>query len=414
MARTARTYYLVSGAYNLSQFFMAPVYPLFLLSRGLDAFQANVVLAVYLLTVFALDVPTGAIADVFGRKASFIGCCLLRMAAFVYYSQAETFTDCLIGELVDAIGTTLATGALEAWVVDGVRAEGGHASDRLFARAQVIWRAAMIGGGVACGYLAEVSLTLSWLAAAAGFGGTALLAAVSMREPSREPVRWSAVHRSLGRTMRDGVGAVRAAPVLALLCLLTLACAFGGFPLFMFWQPHVRALSGEGYWLMGWIVALLNLASLAGSALLPRVLGRLGRSAVLAASAVWRGAMLALLAQASRLGPALVGLLGQEVSSGLGDPVFTAWTNEHVAPEQRATVLSVRSTFFTFGGAAGLLCLGLIGRAFGLPAAFAASATVFVVAAVGFVVLGRIAGDEPAGADAAEVLPVAAKVSPSV
>ena len=123
--------------------------------------------------------------------------------------------------------------------------------------------------------------------------------------------------------------------------------------------------------------------------------------------------MLALFAQATRLGPALVGLLGQEISSGLTDPLLTAWTNEHVAPEQRATVLSVRSTFFTLGGAAGLVCLGLLGRSLGLRAAFAASATVFVLIGVGFVVLGRMARDEPVATRVGDVLPVPAKVSPS-
>ena len=63
MTRTERTYLLVFGGYNLAQFFIAPVYPLFLLQCGLDLFQINVVLAVYLVTVFVLEIPTGAFAD---------------------------------------------------------------------------------------------------------------------------------------------------------------------------------------------------------------------------------------------------------------------------------------------------------------------------------------------------------------
>jgi DHA3 family tetracycline resistance protein-like MFS transporter len=413
MTRSARTYWGVSGAYNLSQFFIAPVYPLFLMSLGLDAFEASAVLAVYLLTAFAFDVPTGAIADVFGRKASFIACCVLRCIAYTWYASAETFTDCLIGEFIDAIGSTLATGSLEAWAVDRVRAEGGHAGDRLFARAQVISRAAMIGGGIACGYLAELGLVLTWYAAAAGFLVTGLVAAVTMEEPRpANDGRWAGMRASVGQTIVEGVGAVRAAPVLLALCVLTSAIAFGGFPLHMLWQAHVQALSGQGYWLVGWLVALLNLASLAGSALLPRVLARLGRSTVLAAAAFWRAAMLALLASATRLGPAVSGLFGQEISSGFTDPVLSAWTNEHVAPERRATVLSVRSTFFTFGGAAGLLCIGLVGRSFGLPAAFAASAVVFVFVAAGFAALGHAARGVVVPVPSAEPIGVPAKISP--
>jgi hypothetical protein len=122
--------------------------------------------------------------------------------------------------------------------------------------------------------------------------------------------------------------------------------------------------------------------------------------------------MLALLASATRLGPAVTGLLGQEISSGFADPLLSAWTNEHVAPERSATVLSVRSTFFTFGGAAGLVCIGLVGRSFGLPAAFAASAVVFVFVAVGFAALGRAAQGIVVGIPAAEAIGVPAKISP--
>ena len=68
MTRTERTYYAVLGGYTVAQWFIAPVYPLFLLSRGLDLFEINAVLATYLITVFIFDVPTGALADRVGRK----------------------------------------------------------------------------------------------------------------------------------------------------------------------------------------------------------------------------------------------------------------------------------------------------------------------------------------------------------
>ncbi len=58
MKRVVGTYYLLSGAYNLAQFFIWAIYPLFLLSRGLDVFQVNAVLAVYLITVFVFEIPT--------------------------------------------------------------------------------------------------------------------------------------------------------------------------------------------------------------------------------------------------------------------------------------------------------------------------------------------------------------------
>src|SRR6185436_19314003 len=184
MTRTERTYYPVLGAYTVSQWFIAPIYPLFLLSRGLDYFQINAVLATYLITVFVFEVPTGAIADRFGRKFSFILACLVRMVAYGMYAFADSFADCITAEFVDAVGTTCASGALDAWAVDGVRADGDdRPADRLFARAQVVVRTVMIAAGVVVGYVAAWSWKAPWLACATTFALTAIAGALLMHEP---------------------------------------------------------------------------------------------------------------------------------------------------------------------------------------------------------------------------------------
>ena len=414
MTRSARTYTLLFGCYSLAQFFIAPIYPLFLLSRGLDLLQINLVLATYLLTVFAFDVPTGAVADVVVRKPSFVLGCVVRMAAYALYTLARGFRDCLLAEFLDAVGTTLVSGALEAWAVDAVRADGAEGPmDALFSRASVVGRTLMIAGGVASGYLAEVSFTLPWLVAAALFGLTAALGGVLMRE-RRRPAPPTRARAALGRTALDGLKAVRAAPVLVLLCALSLASAFAAFPMHMLWQPRLEALAGQSLHLMGWIVALLNVASLVGSAVLPRLLVRSSREILLCAAALWRAATVAVLATATTLWPAVAGLVLQEVAFGLSDPLTMAWTNEHVTSTERATVLSVRSTFVTFGGAAGLASIGLVARRFGLPVAFGVSAGLFALVAPGFLVLGRVARRVAVGdVEAEAIAPVSTKVSPT-
>jgi len=68
----------------------------------------------------------------------------------------------------------------------------------------------------------------------------------------------------------------------------------------------------------------------------------------------------------------------------------------------------------TFGGALGLVAIGLVARAFGLRVAMGVSAAVFVLVAPGFVLLGRAARRVVVAEPAAEVVPVVAtKVSPT-
>jgi MFS family permease len=402
MTRSERSYYVLSGSYNLAQFFIAPIYPLFLLSRGLDLFQINAVLATYGITVVLFEVPTGALADVAGRRLSFVLGCAIRTGAYLLYTRTRSFQDCIGAEFLDAIGTTFVSGALDAWAVDGMWAEGEiRPMDGVFSRAAVIGRALMIAGGLAGGYLAEVALALPWFVAAALFAASGLAGAALMRE-ARGPRAPATARASLGRTVADALAIVRTSPVLLLLFGLALVSAFAAFPIHMLWQPRIVPLAGDRLRVMGWIVALLNVTSLMGSALLPRLLRRFRREAILCGALVWRAAMVAMLAAGSTLRPVLAGLLLQEVAFGLSDPVTAAWTNEHVAAAQRATVLSVRSTVVLLGASLGLVTIGLVARRFGMQAAFGVSAALFALAAPGILVLGRVAdrGGVPLGVTA--------------
>ncbi len=393
MTRTERTYYVVFGLYCASWSLLGPIYPMFLLSRGLNFLEINLVLATYLITAFLFEVPTGAVADLAGRKVSFLLSCAMRFCAFALYAFANSFLDCVVAEFIDAVGTTLATGALDAWAVDGIHADGDRRpTDRLFARAQMMARGLMVAAGVTGGYLGQLDFTLVWFSAAGGFALTFVVGLVCMRE-DRAPVAasWAGVGRSLGRGVHDGLAVVRHTPVALWLCLLTMTTAFGMMPTNMFWPPRISALTGEGTWILGWIWALLNVTALFGSAVIPRLLVRTSRLRVLCFAAAWRGAMYVVVGLAATAYPAVLALLLQEVSFGLSEPLFTAWMNEHTDSERRATVLSVRSMFFTLGGAAGLVVIGLTAQNVGMPAAWLGSAAALVATALGFVVLGRVA-----------------------
>jgi MFS family permease len=396
MTRTERTYYFLTCLYRLSWSVLGPTYALFLLGRGLDILQVNLVLAVYLTTTCLFEVPTGAFADVFGRKRSFILSCLLRALAFGLYFFAHRFDQFLVAEFIDAIGTTLTTGALDAWAVDGIRDEGAERpADRLFARANIFGQTTAIIGGLSAAQLAEHDLALPWLVGATGFLISALMAALFMRERrSRVDVRvWrqADVLPSIGSALRDTVGALRTLPVLRGLCLLSVLTSFATVPAFQMWQPRIQQLAGQGPWLLGWVWVLLNLATIAGSALIPTLLRRCGRARALAVACAWRAIALGGAALATSFTPVLIGFVSQQVAFGFNEPIEQAWMNEHASSGRRATILSLHSMAFTLGGAIGLVCLGWVARETDIANAWRLSAGVSLLAAPGFLVLGSIA-----------------------
>ncbi len=385
MTRSERTYYIVFALYNLSWATMGAVYPLFLLSRGMDLFQINAILAVYLFANFAFEVPTGAIADLFGRKVSFVLSCLVRAAAFGLYFTADSFVGFVVAELVDAIGTTLASGALDAWAIDGMREEGDHSpADRLFSRGRMLSHLAMIASGLFGGYVGQVDIAYPWLVGMMGFLVTSAVAVVTMRRdvPVASGAADSLGSEALARLnpfpalrsqIAGGLVTVARHRTLRFLCLLTALLSFAYMPAIQMWPPHLSALSGEGAWLMGWVWAALNLAAVVGSWVLPRLLAYADRQRVALLVTLFRCGAMLLAALAGGFGKALVGLVGQQVGMGASDPLLGAWMNDHAATHQRATVLSIQAMSFMLGGSAGLIVLGLTARAAGIPAAWAGS-----------------------------------------
>lgn len=394
MTRTERTYYVVVSLYNASWSFIGPLYALFLLGRGLDLFEVNLVLTTFLLTAFLFEVPTGAVADVFGRKISFLLSCLVRSGAFLLYWVSDDLPDFLLAEFVDAIGTTLATGALDAWAVDGMRAEGKEGpTDGMFATAQMLTRAMMIATGITAGYVATlVNIELPWLIAATTFLLTAAVAAWRMdddRPPGRSlRVALRGARQSLRETIDESWHEVRHHPVMRILCLLTAGGAFTMMPVHHSWQPHVESLAAEGYWLMGWIWAFLNLATVTASWLVPR-LPHVSRATILAGATLLRALMLVVAAQSPTLAPAILGLVFFDFGMGLSEPLMLGWMNDHAGSVRRATVLSVRQMAFTLGGAIGLMVLGVVARDHGIPAAWTVGAVVLALVALGFTAMGR-------------------------
>ena len=386
MTRTERTYYLLTCVYRVAWSALGPTYGLFLLDRGLDLLQLNLVLAVYLITIFLFEVPTGAVADVFGRKASFILSCVVRAIAFTMYYFSNTFAAFLVAEVVDAIGTTLATGAFDAWAVDGIHAEGDRRPvDRLFARGQMIGQAMAILGGLIAAQFADRDLSIPWLIGAAGFIVCALLGMALMREVRQAPAERPSY--SIIPAMAEGLEIVRAAPMMRQLCLLTGLAAFATMPAFQLWQPRLSGLSGQGPWLMGWVWAFLNVSSILGSALVPRLLPRLGRARVLALSVAWRSLTRGVAGAATTFPLAFTGFLLQEIGFGISEPVLQAWMNEHASAARRATVLSIRSMAFTLGGGTGLIALGWLARQTDIGLAWMVAAGIYLVTVPFFLTL---------------------------
>src|SRR3989344_3967159 len=115
---TIRHYLLLKSVSAFSISFIAAVYVTFLISKGLNLFEVNLVNFVFFTTLFICEISTGAFADVFGRKLSFLLSCSLFAVGMFVYGLADSFWGFAAAEAISALGNTFSSGAFQAWLID--------------------------------------------------------------------------------------------------------------------------------------------------------------------------------------------------------------------------------------------------------------------------------------------------------
>lgn len=120
-------------------FFSAVLVPMLTLWGKLALWQVQFLQSWFMLCIFLAEVPTGAVADFFGRKYSLILGGFVTSVAFLIYGLFPRFEVFLLGETLAAIGAALASGADDALLYDALKEAGReNESKKIFSRAHLI------------------------------------------------------------------------------------------------------------------------------------------------------------------------------------------------------------------------------------------------------------------------------------
>jgi MFS family permease len=142
-----RQYYILSCLFNAGGMqVIAAIYVTFLIKNGLNLLEVNLVNMAFFLTLFICEIPTGAFADIFGRKTSFVLACALMCLSMCVYGSSHTFAGFVVAEIIAGIAATFRSGAFQAWLVDSLKHHGYDGEyHHIFGREALIRQ---IGGGI--------------------------------------------------------------------------------------------------------------------------------------------------------------------------------------------------------------------------------------------------------------------------
>lgn len=106
-----------------------PSQVLLLTERGMGLAVVAGLFAVHSLTVSALELPTGGLSDVIGRRTVLAAAGVLNLAALVLLALGTTVWALAVAMALMGSGRALSSGPAEAWYVDTVQARSGPSAE---------------------------------------------------------------------------------------------------------------------------------------------------------------------------------------------------------------------------------------------------------------------------------------------
>ncbi len=333
----------------------------FLYFQGvLSAQEAIVLAALYDIGVVALEVPSGYLSDVVGRKPTLVLASLATAAGCFLIYLSTDFATLALAQILLGAGTAFASGSDNAFLYDTLAAEGRE--DEVADQELIAWRYQYLGlaaSAVSGGIIGYYSMPLAFLLSALASGLALALMLMSTEPPHSGKARAEPPLGQLSKILAK----TKEHALLWVFVFVVVGYSLSHVP-FVFAQPYLRESLVGSAWaaqtpiIAGLIVGIMMLVSVIAGQVAPHLNARFGDAGSFLVAA---GMQLGLIsAMALVLHPGVIPLLLlRMVPDALSRPYMLALVQPRLESAYRASYLSVQS---------------LIGRIFFSIALFAAAA----------------------------------------
>ncbi len=396
-SRIVKTYVSLTLLSTFASSFIWGINTLFLLDAGLTITEAFVANAFFTAGMVVFEIPTGIVADLRGRRVSFLlGTATLFATTLAYlwlWLINGPFWAWAAVSMLLGLGFTFFSGATEAWLVDGLKAAGYKGElDGVFAKGSIATGFAMLTGTVAGGLVAQfTNLGVPYIMRIVALGLTFLIALFLMHDEGFVPKRGDSV---IGEVKTVFLATVEFGVRNASIRWMMLSSLFsGGVGIFAFYamQPFLLQLYGKtgGYAIAGIAAAIVAGSQIVGGLLVSHA-GKLfkRRTSLLVAGTTVGTMALTLIALAGNFWLVLFLLAAWSIVFAVLGPVRQSYVNGIVPSAHRATVLSADNMFESLGGVISQPTLGKVAEVWGYPASYLGSAA-FSILALPFLLLAR-------------------------
>jgi MFS family permease len=404
-----RTYLILLLGNTLAASLIWGINTIFLLDAGLSNLEAFAANAFFTAGMVVFEVPTGIVADTAGRRTSYLlGTVTLGVSTILYvllWQVTAPFWQWAVVSILIGLGFTFFSGAVEAWLVDALTASGFTGDlESVFGRGQIVMGAAMLGGSVAGGFIAQqTSLGVPFVLRGFILLAMFIVAFRLMHDIGFTPQKDRRPLTEMRMVARASIDYGWRVP--AVKWLMVEALFSGGVGIYAFYalQPYLLELYGDprAYQIAGLVAAIVAGAQILGGLVAPRVRRLFHRrtSALIWASSLGV-AVLAMIGLVSSFWAVISLIVVWGLLFAASMPIRQTYLNGLIPSRQRATILSFDSLMESTGGVWAQPLLGRAADVWGYAPSYVMGAAISALS-VPFIMLSR---HQNAPADTVEVV----------
>lgn len=349
-ARNIRVYYFYMGLFQL---IIGPILTLYLLNKGLRFTEIMVLQSFFSVAVVVLEVPSGAVGDLVGRRFSLFLAGIFMAFGAIGYITGTRFWQFMIGETLFACGMSLKSGSDTAIVYDSLKKLG---DEKAFATVQgkgeSFALASQIIGSVISGFVYTIHPELPLVISACLLLSSAIAALFFHEIKTFEHDTKPGYIRQIQMSGLFLLSHKRVRSIVLYSIFFYVFFRVG----FWYYQPYFQETKIQPEY-FGLIFALFNVAA----TLSARYAGKLihktkGKSMILLS--ILMAASFILLG-ITRLPFGFIFICLQQVARGLQIPVFMKYINKHIPSNQRATIISCSSLLKNLAAAVAFPLVGV-------------------------------------------------------
>jgi DHA3 family tetracycline resistance protein-like MFS transporter len=341
-------------------FVNVPFMVLYFSSISMTPWQIGLLMAVTPLSMFIFEIPTGAVADLYGRKISVIlGWTLAGILSFLVYFFRD-FISLLIIFFLIGFAFSFTSGSYDAWVVDLIKAKKLHTSS-YFSKKSSLYGMAFIFSGILGAFLVErFGLAIVWPVTGAAFLISVFFLSFGEEVYDRKKVRIKESFKELRIQTLKSIRYAKNHHVLSyLLTISVLFAIFISLTSQISWTPFLKSFDMPDSW-FGYLWSASGVLMVIAPLIYLKLFKKFReRNILIFSSALFvLTGIVCLFANSLFFSISLI--LAFYFILDFQTPIENTYLHKFLPTKMRSTIGSVKNMLFSFSGAAGTVLAGFL------------------------------------------------------